>query len=68
MTSLTVMPGLLTDPLKEARADVTAALEELQILLREPSRDGCWMDRWHESHERWVASHARWLAHPWRRN
>ncbi len=55
-----VIPGLVTDPLKEARADVTAALEELQRLLREPSRDKCWMARWGEAHERWVASHARY--------
>ncbi len=68
MPILTLVEGLLTDPLKEARADLCSALEELQRLLREPSRDGCWQARWMEAHSQWAASHARWQMLRDRRN
>ncbi len=59
---------MIYTPIREAKADVTEALEELQRLLREPSRDAGWMARWLESHERWCASHARYEMLMRRRN
>ncbi len=53
---------MIYTPIREARADVTYWLEELQRLLREPSRDGRWRERWGEAHQRWCASHARYVA------
>ncbi len=55
-------------PIEESYADLCSCLEELQRLLREPSRDAGWMARWHESHERWRASHARYELLMRRRN
>jgi len=55
-------------PIREAKADVTYWLEELQRLLREPGRDGCWMAHWMEAHTQWAASHARWHMLRERRN
>ncbi len=59
---------MIYTPIREAKADVTYWLEELQRLLREPSRDGCWHERWGEAHAQWVASHARYELLMRRRN
>jgi hypothetical protein len=59
---------MIYTPIREAKADVTYWLEELQRLLREPSRDWRWHERWMETHERWVASHARYEMLMRRRN